>query len=80
LISRKADEEWRFTHGLNLQEGITFKKITGEDGNSEAAHQLRGFRLINPQGHYIDFLLPFASLASIWLQQLARLINEVGFY
>jgi hypothetical protein len=35
LFAVKQHEEYYFTHGLMLSEGITFKRIVGESGSGK---------------------------------------------
>lgn len=40
---------------------------------------LKGFRLINSKKECTDIVMPFEDLVKIWIRELGKIINEVGF-
>jgi serine/threonine protein kinase len=63
-----------------LEDGVTFQRIYAEAGEGPEANRLKGFRIINSKREYAEIIISFEGLAKIWIRELAKFINEVGFH
>lgn len=64
---------------LMLTEDIKFQRIFEENRGLSQPRVLKGFRLINSKKECTDIVMPFEDLVKIWVRELGKIINEVGF-
>lgn len=73
LVSTAGGPLFEPTHGLQLEDGIRFRRLCRENG------QMRGFRLFDSKGSFVDVLIAIVELAELWVKHLSKLISEIGF-